>query len=56
MGEMSGGSVYGLLAQNILFQGGDVGNDSAMLLHSCGKDPLLTEMQEDSCHRIECEF
>jgi len=53
MGEMGGGSVYGLLAQNILFQGGDVGNDSAMLLHSCGKDmPCVTE--EDKASRIEC--
>jgi len=53
MGEMGGGSVYGLLAQNILFQGGDVGNDSAMLLHSCGKDmPCMTE--EDTASRIEC--
>jgi len=55
MGEMSGGSVCGLLAQNILFQGGDVGNDSAMLLHSFGKDlPCLSETQEDATRRIEC--
>jgi len=51
MGEMGGGSVYGLLAQNILFQGGDVGNDSAMLLHSCGS---LTETEEETSSRIEC--
>jgi len=36
MGEMGGGSVVGSLAHNILFRGGDAGNDSAMLLHSCG--------------------
>ena len=36
MGEMGGGSVVGALAQNILFRGGDVGNDSALLLHSHG--------------------
>lgn len=55
MGEMSGGSVYGVLAQNSLFQGGDVGNDAAMLLHSCGKDlPRLIETQEQITSRIEC--
>lgn len=36
MGEMGGGSVYGNLAHSILFQGGDAGNDSVMLLHSEG--------------------
>ena len=36
MGEMGGGSVHGSLAQNILFRGGDAGNDSAILLHSQG--------------------
>jgi len=28
MGEMGGGSVVGPLAENILFRGGPVGNDS----------------------------
>jgi len=57
MGEMGGGSVYGVLAQNTLFQGGDVGNDSAMLLHVCGKDSPLSEEDEvasriDGCDQI----
>lgn len=34
MGEMGGGSVVGTLGNNILFRGGDAGNDSALLLHS----------------------
>uniref|UniRef100_A0A7S2VZZ4 Uncharacterized protein n=1 Tax=Eucampia antarctica TaxID=49252 RepID=A0A7S2VZZ4_9STRA len=38
MGEMSSGAVYGSLAHNILFRGGDSGNDSAMLLHCRGGD------------------
>ena len=37
MGEMGGGSVVGTLANNILFRGGDAGNDSALLLHSNAK-------------------
>jgi len=36
MGEMGGGSVSGNLAHSVLFQGGDNGNDSVMLLHSAG--------------------
>lgn len=36
MGEMSSGTMHGPLGQNILFRGGDSGNDSAMLLHSRG--------------------
>lgn len=36
MAEMGGGSVYGTLAHNVLYRGGDVGNDSAMLLHAYG--------------------
>ena len=48
MGEMGGGSVYGVLAQNILFQGGDVGYDSAMLLHSCGEDISLSNEGNDN--------
>ena len=36
MGEMGGGSVVGVLGNNILFRGGDAGNDSALLLHSYG--------------------
>ena len=48
MAEMGGGSVYGTLAHNILFQGGDAGNDSAMLLHSYGhSDP-------DQSVKVEC--
>lgn len=37
MGEMGGGSVVGTLANNILFRGGDAGNDSALMLHSNDK-------------------
>ena len=37
MGEMGGGSVVGTLGNNILFRGGDAGNDSALMLHSNGK-------------------
>ena len=36
MGEM--GNVCGTLAHNMLFRGGDVGNDSAILLHSYGHE------------------
>ena len=36
MGEM--GNVYGTLAHNLLFRGGDAGNDSAIVLHSYGKE------------------
>ena len=36
MGEM--GNVYGTLAHNLLFRGGDAGNDSAILLHSYGDE------------------
>lgn len=38
MGEMSAGSVVGVLGNNILFQGGDQGNDSAIMLHSLGNN------------------
>mmetsp|Transcript_8303 Transcript_8303/g.12346 ORF Transcript_8303/g.12346 Transcript_8303/m.12346 type:complete len:251 (+) Transcript_8303:34-786(+) len=34
MNEMS--SLPGVLGSNIMFRGGDRGNDSAMMLHSCG--------------------
>ena len=34
MGEM--GNVYGSLGNNLLFRGGDAGNDSAIVLHSYG--------------------
>ena len=37
MGEMGGGSVVGTLGNNILFRGGDAGNDSALMLHSNDK-------------------
>lgn len=47
MGEMGGGSIYGNLAHSILFQGGDNGNDSAMLLHSYGGG----DFDED---RVDC--
>lgn len=40
MGEMGGGNVYGTLAHTILYQGGDCGNDSAMLLHTCGDEGI----------------
>lgn len=36
IGEMTGGSVSGKLASNVLFQGGDAGNDTVMLLHCHG--------------------
>jgi len=52
MGEMSGGSVYGSLGQNILFQGGDMGKDSAILLHSYGQQEELGTKSEEDC--IEC--
>jgi len=41
MGEMGGGSVVGVLGNNVLFRGGDAGNDSALLLH-CHGDKLAT--------------
>ena len=44
MGEM--GNVYGTLAHNILFRGGDAGNDSAILLHSCGDDTVEYDADE----------
>lgn len=40
MGEMAPGTVYGSLAGNILFRGGDAGRDTAMLLHSRGGDAV----------------
>lgn len=40
MGEMGGGSVTGTLAANILFQGGDSGNDTVMLLHAHGNSGI----------------
>jgi hypothetical protein len=48
MAEMGGGSVYGTLAHNVLYQGGDVGNDSAMLLHAYGHN------DDDENARVEC--
>ncbi len=48
MAEMGGGSVYGTLAHNILYQGGDAGNDSAMLLHAHGHN------DEDDKARVKC--
>lgn len=38
MGEMAPGTVYGALGSNILFRGGQTGNDAAMLLHCRGAD------------------
>jgi hypothetical protein len=38
IGEMTGGGVSGKLASNVLFQGGDAGNDTVMLLHGYGGD------------------
>jgi len=40
MGEMGGGSIYGTLAHKPLYQGGDQGNDSAMMLHSHGQSGI----------------
>lgn len=40
MGEMSAGSVVGVLGNNILFQGGNQGNDSAIMLHSLGDENI----------------
>jgi hypothetical protein len=52
MGEMGGGSVYGTLAHNTLFQGGDFGNDSAILLHSYGEAEGATDTESPSS--IDC--
>jgi len=49
MGEMGGGSVHGNLAHSLLFQGGDTGNDSCMLLHSAGSG-----CNNDANGHIEC--
>jgi len=50
MGEMGGGNVYGTLAHKPLYQGGDQGNDSAMLLHSHGNSGVGSgEMIGTSC-------
>lgn len=49
MGEMGGGSVHGNLAHSVLFQGGDTGNDSCMLLHSAGSG-----CDNDANGHIEC--
>ena len=49
MGEMGGGSVHGNLAHSLLFQGGDTGNDSCMLLHSAGSG-----CDNDANGHIEC--
>ena len=51
MGEMGGGSVSGMLADNVLYQGGDNGNDSAMLLHSVGQS--ITSKDAETFH-ISC--
>jgi len=36
MHEMTGMDSSNELSQNLLFRGGDAGNDSALMLHSCG--------------------
>jgi len=36
MGEMAPGSVRGSLASNLLFQGGDTGNDKVLMMHDAG--------------------
>jgi len=55
MAEMGGGSVYGTLAHNALYRGGDTGNDSAMLLHSYGNnDDNDDDNDESKSKRIEC--
>ena len=40
MGEM--GNVYGSLGNNLLFRGGDAGNDSAMVFHSYGMSSVVS--------------
>mmetsp|Transcript_14607 Transcript_14607/g.27466 ORF Transcript_14607/g.27466 Transcript_14607/m.27466 type:complete len:203 (-) Transcript_14607:62-670(-) len=47
IGEMTGGSVSGKLASNVLFQGGDAGNDSVMLLHCHGSTSGTTDHDGD---------
>lgn len=47
IGEMTGGSVSGKLASNVLFQGGDAGNDSVMLLHCHGSTSGTTDHDQD---------
>ena len=56
MGEMGGGSVSGLLAHNVLFRGGESGNDSAILLHSCGgaSENSIWNTECDAESKIEC--
>ena len=50
MGEMGGGSVSGVLAENILYRGGDNGNDAAMLLHSVGSSVSTKKTEgDDTC-------
>ena len=46
MGEM--GNVYGTLAHNLLFRGGDAGNDSAILLHSYGHGDTYTDGDDNN--------
>lgn len=46
MGEM--GSVYGSLGNNLLFRGGDAGNDSAMVLHSYGMSSVSSSTTTSS--------
>ena len=53
MGEMGGGSVSGILADNVLYQGGDNGNDSAMILHSVGQSIDASSLQDDSSSNFE---
>lgn len=48
MGEMAAKSVCGVLGQNLLFQGGDSGNDSALLLHPYG------DKVENCVGKIDC--
>eukprot|EP00978_Attheya_sp_CCMP212_P005493 scaffold12297_cov56-Attheya_sp.AAC.1 len=46
MGEMGGGTITGVLAHNMLFQGGDNGNDSCILLHPYGNHAIFQGEQE----------
>ena len=46
MGEMGGGSVSGVLGENILYRGGDSGKDAAMVLHSVGSSVSMAEKED----------
>eukprot|EP00594_Rhizosolenia_setigera_P007899 CAMPEP_0178969988 /NCGR_PEP_ID=MMETSP0789-20121207/19222_1 /TAXON_ID=3005 /ORGANISM="Rhizosolenia setigera, Strain CCMP 1694" /LENGTH=272 /DNA_ID=CAMNT_0020656303 /DNA_START=5 /DNA_END=823 /DNA_ORIENTATION=+ len=51
MGEMAPGAVYGPLGNNILFQGGDQGPDTAIMLHSRG-DSIHSKIKDSPQMRV----